>query len=173
MPDRTAGYWALVVVLCVFGIVGIFSIGMPILLLGLTLAVVAPWRSQPAVLWPAVTAVVAFVAGFLLVTPLGCSTSASSASSDVPAQTITCTNVLGIDYSGQGQYNPSQWPALLAGLALSALAAATVRVLLRRGETDIDLSREQRRRGTGSGAGWMADEHPATGIGDHQITTRA
>ena len=135
MPDRTAGYWALVFALCVFGIVGIFSIGMPFLLLGLTLAVVAPWRSQPAVLWPAVTAVVAFVAGFILVTPLGCSTSPSSPSSapsDLPAQTTTCTNVLGIDYSGQGLYNPSQWPALLAGLALSALAAVTVRVILKR-----------------------------------------
>ena len=135
MPDRTAGYWALVVVLCLFGIVGIFSIGMPFLLLGLTLAMVAPWRSQPEVLWPAVTAVVAFVAGFILVTPLGCSTSASSPSSapsDLPTQTTTCANVLGIDYSGQGLYNPSQWPALLAGLALSALAAATVRVILKR-----------------------------------------
>lgn len=141
MSDRTAGYWALVFILCVFGIVGIFSIGMPFLLLGLTLAVVAPWRRKPEVLWPAVTAVVAFVAGFLLVTPLGCSTSASSSSSasspssapsDLPTQTTTCTNVLGIDYSGPGLYNPSQWPALLAGLALSAVAAATVRVILKR-----------------------------------------
>ena len=134
MSGRTAGYWALVFVLCVFGIVGIFSIGMPFLLLGLTLAVVAPWRRQPEVLWPAVTAVIAFVAGFLLVTPLGCSTSPSSAFSDLPTQTTTCTNVLGIDYSGHGLYNPSHWPALLAGLALSALAAATVRVILKRRE---------------------------------------
>lgn len=135
MSGRTAGYWALVFVLCVFGIVGIFSIGMPFLLLGITFAVVAPWRTRPAVLWPAVTAVVAFMAGFILVTPLGCSTSASFTSppsSDLPTQTTTCTNVLGIDYSGQGLYDPSQWPALLAGLALSALAAATVRLILMR-----------------------------------------
>ena len=135
MSGRTASYWALVGALCLFGIVGIFSIGMPFLLLGITLALVAPWRTQPAVLWPAVTAVVAFVAGFVLVTPLGCSTSPSAPSapsSDLPAQTTTCTNVLGIDYSGPGLYNPSQWPALLAGLALSALAAATVRAIVRR-----------------------------------------
>ena len=129
MSDGTAGYWVLVLVLCLFGIVGIFSIGMPFLLLGLTLAVVAPWRRQPEVLWPAVTAVVAFVAGFILVTPLGCSTSPSS---DFSVQHTTCTNVLGIDYSGQGLYNPSQWPALLAGLALSGLAAATVRAIVKR-----------------------------------------
>lgn len=129
MSGRTATYWALVAALCLFGIVGIFSIGMPFLLLGITLAVVTPWRRQPAVLWPAVTAVVAFTAGFILVTPLGCSTSASS---DFSVQHTTCTNVLGIDYSGPGLYNPSQWPALLAGLALSALAAATVRVILKR-----------------------------------------
>ena len=135
MSGRTASYWALVAALCLFGIVGIFSIGMPFLLLGITLTVLAPWRTQPAVLWPAVTAVVAFTAGFILVTPLGCSTSPSSESSvspDLPAQTTTCNNVLGIDYSGPGLYNPSQWPALLAGLALSALAAATVRVILKR-----------------------------------------
>ena len=135
MSVRTASYWALVAALCLFGIVGMFSIGMPFLILGITLAVVAPWRTQPAVLWPAVAAVVAFVAGFILVTPLGCSTSASSASSvstDLPDQTTTCTNVLGIDYSGQGLYNPSLLPALLAGLALSVLAAATVRVMLKR-----------------------------------------
>ncbi|CAN5242718.1 hypothetical protein BH24ACT1_BH24ACT1_02030 [soil metagenome] len=130
--DRTASYWVLVSALCLFGIMGIFSIGMPFLLLGITLAVVAPWRTQAAVLWPAVAAVVALVVGFILVTPLGCTSSASSASSDLSTQTTTCTNVLGIDYSGDGLYNPSLLPALLAGLALSVLAAATVRVVLKR-----------------------------------------
>lgn len=105
--DRTATYWALVAVLCLFGLFGIFSIGAPFLLLGLTLAVVAPWRRRPAVLWPAVGSVVAFMVGFILVTPLGCTTSASAES---VAQTTTCNNALGINYSGSGLYDPSLLP---------------------------------------------------------------
>lgn len=44
MPARSAfaGYWALVTLLCVVGFVGMFSIGMPFLLLGLVLAIGAP-----------------------------------------------------------------------------------------------------------------------------------
>ncbi len=132
------GYWIVVAVLCLFGFVGIFSVGMPFLLLGITLAVVAPWRRQRAVLWPAVTAVVGFVVGYVLVAPLSCSTSATSADPQLllnpvpPARTTSCTNLLGIGYSGSGSYGPSLWPAVLCALALSVAAAATVRVSLTR-----------------------------------------
>lgn len=127
--NGSAGYWLLVSVLCLFGSIGIFSIGVPFLLLGVTLAVVAPWRNQRAVLWPAVTGVVGFVVGFLLVAPLGCTTTASSGHS---AQSTTCANILGIDYSGPGLYNPSIASALVAGLTLFVLAAATVRAIVKR-----------------------------------------
>ncbi len=123
--EGAVGYWVLVSLLWLFGVISIFSIGMPLLLLGATLAVVAPWRGQPAVLWPAVTAVVALVVGYVLVAPLGCTTA-------LPDGTTTCTNLLGIDYTGGGSYNPSLVPALLAGLVLAVLTAATVRVILRR-----------------------------------------
>jgi len=76
--DGSAGYWVVVSLLCVFGVVGIFSVGMPFLLLGVTLAAVSPWRAQRAVLWPAVTAVVGFVVGYILVAPLSCTATASS-----------------------------------------------------------------------------------------------
>lgn len=141
MPRGLRGnpvYWVVVAILCLVGFIGIFSIGMPLLLLGVTLAVVAPWRNQRAVLWPAVTAVVGLVIGYVLVVPLSCSTTASSTlpvhSTNLPVQSTTCTNVLGIDYSGAGLYNPSLLPALLAGLALSVVAAATVWVCLKRRE---------------------------------------
>ena len=137
--DGSPGYWVVVLVLCLLAVPLIFSIGMPLLLLAITLAAVAPWRTQRALLWPAVTAVVAFVAGYLLVAPLGCSTSASVVDSkllphgsEVEAQSTSCSSVLGIDYSGAGAYNPSLLPALVAGLALSVLAAGVVRVLLKR-----------------------------------------
>lgn len=128
--QSTTGYWVVVSLLCLLGLIGIFSIGMPLLLLGVTLAVVAPWRTQRAVLWPAVTAVVAFIVGYILVAPLGCSSIAASTlptqSTTLRAQSTTCTNVLGIDYSGDGFYNPSLGPAVLAGLTLSVVAT-TVR----------------------------------------------
>ena len=134
--DRTATYWAFVAALCLFGLFGIFSIGAPFLLLGLTLAVVAPWRRRPAVLWPAVGSVVAFIVGFILVMPLGCSTSPSvesaSPSGELVAQTTTCNNALGINYSGSGLYSPSLLPALLAGLVLTLLAAASIRLIVKR-----------------------------------------
>ena len=129
--DGSAGYWVVVSLLCVFGVVGIFSVGMPFLLLGVTLAAVSPWRAQRAVLWPAVTAVVGFVVGYILVAPLSCTATASSAA---PGQSTTCTNVLGIDYSGAGVYNPSLVPALLAGVTVSVAAAAAFRVVLKRQE---------------------------------------
>jgi len=136
--DGSAGYWVVVSLLCVFGVAGIFSVGMPFLLLGVTLAAVSPWRAQRAVLWPAVTAVVGFVVGYILVAPLSCRATASSVvpgqSTTVPGQSTTCTNVLGIDYSGTGVYNPSLVPALLAGLTVSVAAAAAFRVVLKRKE---------------------------------------
>lgn len=137
--QATTAYWIVVFLLCLFGLIGIFSIGMPLLLLGVTLAVVAPWRSQRAVLWPAVTAVVSFVVGYVLVAPLGCSSTSSKAvanhqSTTASAQSTTCNNVLGINYSGDGSYNPSLLPALLAGIAVSILVAMTVRVILSRRE---------------------------------------
>ncbi len=136
--QAATGYWVVVLLLCLFGLIGIFSIGMPLLLLGVTLAVVAPWRTQRTVLWPAVTAVVTFVVGYILVAPLSCSSTGSltvpTQSMTPPAQSTTCSNVLGINYSGEGLYNPSLVPALLTGLALSVLVATTVRVALSRRE---------------------------------------
>ena len=136
--QATTAYWIVVLLLCLFGLIGIFSIGTPLLLLGVTLAVVAPWRNQRAVMWPAVTAVVSFVVGYLLVAPLGCSSTSSQAvaaqSTTASARSTTCSNVLGINYSGDGSYNPSLLPALLAGIALSILVATTVRVILSRRE---------------------------------------
>ncbi len=144
--QSTTGYWVVVSLLCVFGLISIFSIGMPLLLLGVTLAAVAPWRTQRAVLWPAVTAVLTFVVGYILVAPLSCSSAWSSTlpthSATRPAQSTTCTNVLGIDYSGDGLYNPSLGPAVLAGLALSVTAATTVRMILTRRERHASQPQE-------------------------------
>lgn len=126
--SSSPGYWVLVSGLCIFGVIGIFSIGMPFLLLGVTLAVVAPWRTRPAVLWPAVAGVVALVVGYVALAPLSCTAEAS----ELSAERTTCSNALGIDYSGGEDYMPSLVPAVLAGLVLSLLVTTAVRMILRK-----------------------------------------
>jgi hypothetical protein len=130
----TAAYWGVAVLLVGFGFLGIFSIGAPFLLTGIAMMVVSPWRNRREVLWPALVGVWAFVLGYLLVAPLVCTSTAIAvtAGSPVPQSHTTCTNILGIDYSGTGIYNPSLVPAVLAGVAAGAAGALATRFLLRR-----------------------------------------
>ncbi len=137
------GYWVLAVVFLAVGSVAIFSVGVPFFLTGVVMLVVGRWRRNRAVLWPALVAVWAFVAGYVLVAPLGCTSSSEALtslpgvfSSPEPSHTV-CTNILGIDYSGTGVYNPSLLPGLLAGLAAALIAAVLTRILLRRGRSRL------------------------------------
>jgi lysylphosphatidylglycerol synthetase-like protein (DUF2156 family) len=130
----TAAYWGVAVLLVGFGFLGLFSIGAPFLLTGVAMIVVSPWRTRREVLWPALVGVWAFVLGYVLVAPLVCTSTvmAVTAGSPVAVSHTTCTNILGIDYSGTGIYNPSLVPAALAGVAAGAAGALTTRFLLRR-----------------------------------------
>lgn len=128
----TVAYWTLAVLLVGFGYLALFSIGAPFLLTGTALMVVSPWRSRPEVVWPALVGVWALVLGYLLVAPLACTSTglAVTAGSPVSVSHTTCTNILGIDYSGTGTYNPSLMPALLAAAAAGAAGALATRFLL-------------------------------------------
>jgi hypothetical protein len=131
-------YWSLAAVLTVLGFLDLIAIGAPFFLTGVAMLAAGPWRRDRAVLWPALVAVWAFVAGYVLVAPLGCTSSSGAVpalrgafSSPVPSHTV-CTNILGIDYSGTGLYNPSLLPGLLAGFAAALIAAVLTRMLFRR-----------------------------------------
>jgi len=128
----TMAYWAVTVLLVGFGYLALFSIGAPFLLTGITMMVVSPWRSRPEVLWPALVGVWAFVLGYVLVAPLGCTSTAISVTAGSPPAVshTTCTNILGIDYSGIGIYNPSLVPALLAGVPAGGVGALATRFLI-------------------------------------------
>jgi len=130
----TVAYWALAMLLVGFGYLALFSIGAPFLLTGTAVMVVSPWRSRPEVVWPALVGVWAFVLGYLLVAPLGCSFTAvaAGAGSTPPLSHTTCTNILGIDYSGTGIYSPSLLPAVLAGVAAGCAGFLATRFLLGR-----------------------------------------
>jgi hypothetical protein len=130
----TAAYWGVAVVLVGFGSLALFSIGAPFLLTGIAMMVVSPWRSRREVLWPALVGVWAFLLGYVLVAPLVCTSTATAvtAGSPVPETHTTCTNILGIDYSGTGTYDPSLIPALVAATATGVAGALATRFLLRR-----------------------------------------
>jgi hypothetical protein len=129
---RSGWYWVLVVVLVVFGFLTGFSIGIPFLVAGLTMAVMAPYRRRPAVFWPPVVAVLALIAGFVAVAPLGCSTTASSSVlGQATGGHTTCNNLVGIDYSGSGSYSPSLGPALSAGVITAVVLGSLSRLWLR------------------------------------------
>jgi hypothetical protein len=131
-------YLTLAILLVLFGFVAIFSIGAPLLVLGLTLLGLFPYRSRATVFWPWLSGVISFFVGYVLVAPLHCSTRqvvepVGRNGAHVGGEAITtCFNLLGIDYSGVNAYNPPLWPALLAGLALAGAVAAGLFLLLRR-----------------------------------------
>jgi hypothetical protein len=134
-PSHPVAYWTLVAMLLAFGMLAIFSIGAPFLLLGLTLAVVAPWRHRPTMLWPAVAAWIGFVLGLLLALPWSCSSTIRPVLVGAPQQPGaargSCSTALGLFHYGTA--SPSPVPALITALALAVLAAATAhRILARR-----------------------------------------
>jgi hypothetical protein len=122
-------YWALVVVLLGFGYLGPFSIGLPFLLLGIALAIVSQRRHETGVVAAGVATIVGFTVGYILVAPLGCTTSANGVD---PVEHTVCTNILGIDYSGTGVYNPSLLPGLVAGVVLAVVFGLSARWIAHR-----------------------------------------
>ena len=138
---RAAGlvYWSVAAVLAVIGFIDLAGIGWPFFLTGVAMLAVGLRRHEPAVLWPALAGVWAFLVAYLLIAPLGCTSYASApvirgSSSAMEAGHTSCTNLVGLDYSGGPGYQPSLLPALLAGLALGVVVTLVVRwVLSRRG----------------------------------------
>lgn len=132
--ERASGiaYWSGAVVLVVLGSLSLFSIGAPLALTGFAMIVVGRSRHRREVLWPALVAVWSFVIAYVLVAPLGCASTSVPfvGTHDIAAQVgrTTCTNVLGINYSGGGGYQPTLLPALVVGL----IAAGVVGLVMRR-----------------------------------------
>jgi hypothetical protein len=130
---KALAYWALVVVLIAFGILAIFSIGAPFLLMGLMLAILSPWRDRRGVLWTGLAVVFGFVLGYVLVAPLTCSFPPDVIIKGAGMEPVVrCSNLLGIPYRGTGNYNPSLVPAFLAGLGLATAVGITSAWFFRR-----------------------------------------
>ncbi len=131
---RTPLYVGIAIALIAFGILGLVSIGAPLLLTGVVMLVAFPWRRRPDVLWPALAAPLAFTLVYALLAPLSCRS--SSVGPLLPR--TECSNVLGIDYSGTGTYDPPLLPAFLAGLAAAAVARSPASLARAVGGSSLD-----------------------------------
>jgi hypothetical protein len=129
-PPSSVPYWALVVCLIGFGCLGIFSIGAPLLLLGITLAILRPWRHRVGVIAAGVAAIFGFTLGYLLVVPIRCTTSQSSSQ---PVGHTICSYIFGVDVPRANiNYDPGLLPAVLAGIVVAAGCALGARWMARR-----------------------------------------
>ena len=121
-------YWTLVVVLIAIGALGLLSIGLPFLLLGLMLAIVSQRRHQTRVVATGVAAIVGFMVGYILVAPTSCV--ASSVNSADGIEHRACTSIIGFGYSGANDSGVTF--GLIAGLVVAVLFGLGARWLARR-----------------------------------------
>lgn len=123
------GYWVLVAVLLVFGMVSILTIGAAFLLVAITLILLAPFRRRRRVFLPGLALVIGFIAGYVLVAPWTCASSAeANSATGKTVATSGCNSVTGISYPE----NASALPGLLAGAALGAVSATVAFAASRR-----------------------------------------
>jgi len=126
---RRPVYVAVALGLIAFGILGMLSIGAPFFLTGVAMLAMLPWRHRRGVLLAATITPWAFVMGYVLVAPLGCT---GTALPGLGETTTTCTNVLGIDYSGGPGYRAPLMPGVAAGLGLATITLLVLRAAVRR-----------------------------------------
>lgn len=116
------GYWAASLGLIASGVVAMFSISRPFLLVGLAMLMLGPLRSRPVLFWPPLVAVIAYNVGYWAVASLSCTATEAAGGTS----TTTCSSLIGIGYSGSGIYNPSLDRANQAGLLLAVIAFIVV-----------------------------------------------
>jgi hypothetical protein len=131
---NSVAYLALAVVLCVFGFLGLLSIGAPFLLTGIVMLVFFPWRLRRDLLWPALSSIWAFAVTYVILVP-----SCSSALHAVPGGAsppvvggVSSCSVLGIDFTRGANYRAPLMPAFVVGIVVGIVVAFLVRAIVRR-----------------------------------------
>jgi hypothetical protein len=124
-------YWILAIAVTLFGIISGFTIGLPILVVGVTMLALGPLRGRPLVFWPPLNGVLAAVVTFMAIAPFSCSATLTTEGA-TPADTV-CTSLIGLRYTARALENPSLMPALLVAVAVGVVVAlATFAILSRR-----------------------------------------
>ena len=131
----TVLYVAIALILIAFGYLALFSIGWPFALTGILMLALIGERRRAKVLAPALAWPWAFTLGYILVAPLGCSTSAMPQIAEGGRASVegsTRCNAVFFTYAGGADYSPPLLPALLTGVALATAASLAIRWSLRR-----------------------------------------
>jgi hypothetical protein len=131
----TVLYVAIALILIAFGYLALFSIGWPFALTGILMLALIGERRRAKVLAPALAWPWAFTLGYILVAPLGCSTSAMPQIAEGGRASIegsTRCNAVFFTYAGGADYSPPLLPALLTGVALATAASLAMSWALRR-----------------------------------------
>jgi hypothetical protein len=134
---RTALYIAIAVILVVFGYLALFSIGWPFALTGILMLALIGQRHRFDVLAPALAWPWVFTIGYLLVAPIGCTSTATPATtSGGAAEGVTRCDSLFLTYAGPTPYSPPLLPAVVTGVALGTAASLAIQWTLRRRRGD-------------------------------------
>lgn len=127
-------YWLVAGFFIVFGFLAIFSVGLPLLVLGLAMVVLSDIRDRPATFWPPLVGIALFFLAYILVAPLACTQTPTlvtvGTSSEVEPQIIpmTCTRIVLPDYKGVRE--PALWPSVVAAAVVGGLGALITRYLI-------------------------------------------
>jgi hypothetical protein len=133
-PEAGFVYWLVTGAFVVFGFLGIFSIGLPLLMLGLALAALSDVRHRPATFWPLIAGIALFFATYFLVAPGFCTQTPSPVTSQkLPnaqpqLNSTTCTRIILPDYSGSA--HPALWPSVVAAVVVGVIGASATRFLV-------------------------------------------
>jgi len=94
------GYWVLTTLLVGSGLIAIASVGMPLLVAGVTLAALSPYRSRPRIFWTVMSVVLGLVAGYALFAPFDCIASSTAQLTTEAVSRESCRSLIGIGYAG-------------------------------------------------------------------------
>jgi len=132
----TVLYWLVTGFFIVFGYVGLLSVGLPLLVLGLAMAAMSDIRDRPASFWPPLAGIALFFVAYILVAPLGCTvtptpmTVGTSPAVEPQISPMTCTRIVLPDYKGVRE--PALWPLVLAAAVTGGTGALVIRYLIGR-----------------------------------------
>lgn len=92
-------YWITSLALIAFGILGMWTIGLPFLLIGAAMVVLGPVRHRPLWFWPPMAALIAYNVALWAVLPFSCSATSFPGEAPTPP---TCSSLIGVPWPAIG-----------------------------------------------------------------------
>jgi hypothetical protein len=89
------GYWAASIALIVFGTLGLMTIGLPFLMIGVAMLLLGRFRHRAMIYWPIMAGLIASNIAFWLTIPFYCSASSTPVGGSSAA---TCSSLISIPW---------------------------------------------------------------------------